>query len=196
MRIKFSRELIGLTLPRGRGPAAKPADPRCAGNGNSGVLFLRSDRRPLVGLARQGHKPEQLDGQSPFNHEAHEDHEGYTKKICRLFVSFVTFVVRIPFQNFAQVAKNFPDSRTRYAKAFIVASLLILAGCEKSAQSKPSPPEVQVTQVQQRDVPIYNEWVGTLEGLVNAQIRPQVTGYLIRRTYQEGSFVKKGTVAV
>ena len=37
-----------------------------------------------------------------------------------------------------------------------------------------------------------NEWVGTLEGLVNAQIRPQVTGYLVRQTYQEGSFVKKG----
>jgi membrane fusion protein (multidrug efflux system) len=51
---------------------------------------------------------------------------------------------------------------------------------------------VQVVQVEQKDVPIYNEWVGTLEGLVNAQIRPQVTGYLLRRTYQEGSFVKKG----
>jgi RND family efflux transporter MFP subunit len=74
----------------------------------------------------------------------------------------------------------------------IVAVLLVSAGCEKSEQPQPPPPEVEVVQVEQKDVPIYNEWVGTLEGLVNAQIRPQVTGYLVRRTYQEGSFVKKG----
>jgi RND family efflux transporter MFP subunit len=74
----------------------------------------------------------------------------------------------------------------------IVALLLVPAGCGKSEQSQTRPPEVQVVQVEQRDVPIPNEWVGTLEGLVNAQIRPQVTGYLLRQTYQEGSFVKKG----
>ena len=49
-----------------------------------------------------------------------------------------------------------------------------------------------MVQVEQKDVPIRNEWIGTLEGLVNAQIKPQVTGYLLRQTYQEGSFVKKG----
>lgn len=74
----------------------------------------------------------------------------------------------------------------------IVAVLLVLAGCGKSEQSQARPPEVAVAHVEQKDVPIYNDWVGTLEGLVNAQIRPQVTGYLLRRTYQEGSFVKKG----
>ena len=74
----------------------------------------------------------------------------------------------------------------------IMAVLLFSAGCGKSEQPQPPPPEVEVVQVEQKDVPIYNEWVGTLEGLVNAQIRPQVTGYLVRRTYQEGSFVKKG----
>ena len=74
----------------------------------------------------------------------------------------------------------------------IVAILLVPAGCGKSEQQQARPPEVEVVQVEQKDVPIYNEWVGTLEGLVNAQIRPQVTGYLVRRTYQEGSFVKKG----
>ncbi len=46
--------------------------------------------------------------------------------------------------------------------------------------------------VLQRDVPITKEWVGTLDGLVNAQIRPQVTGYLLRQNYKDGSFVKKG----
>jgi membrane fusion protein (multidrug efflux system) len=49
-----------------------------------------------------------------------------------------------------------------------------------------------VVQVEQKEVPIRKEWIGTLEGLVNAQIKPQVTGYLVRQTYQEGSFVKKG----
>jgi RND family efflux transporter MFP subunit len=74
----------------------------------------------------------------------------------------------------------------------IVAILLVPAGCGKSEQSQPPPPELQVAKVEQKDVPIYSEWIGTLEGLVNAQIRPQVTGYLLRQTYQEGSFVKKG----
>jgi RND family efflux transporter MFP subunit len=74
----------------------------------------------------------------------------------------------------------------------IVAVLLVPAGCGKSEQSQLPPPEVEVVQVEQKDVPISKEWVGTLDGLVNAQIRPQVTGYLLRQTYQEGSFVEKG----
>ena len=76
----------------------------------------------------------------------------------------------------------------------VIATVILLSsiGCGKSEQPQARPPEVEVVQVEQKDVPIYNEWVGTLEGLVNAQIRPQVTGYLLRRTYQEGSFVKKG----
>ncbi len=76
----------------------------------------------------------------------------------------------------------------------VIASMILLSslGCGKSEQPQAPPPQVEVVQVEQRDVPIPNEWIGTLEGLVNAQIRPQVTGYLIRRTYQEGSFVKKG----
>jgi RND family efflux transporter MFP subunit len=53
-------------------------------------------------------------------------------------------------------------------------------------------PEVQVLQVQQQDVPIIHEWIGTLDGLVNADVRAQVTGYLLIQGYQEGSFVKKG----
>jgi RND family efflux transporter MFP subunit len=74
----------------------------------------------------------------------------------------------------------------------IVAVLFVSVSCSKSEQSQARPPEVEVAQVEQKDVPIPNEWVGTLDGLVNAQIRPQVTGYLLRQTYQEGSFVKKG----
>jgi len=72
------------------------------------------------------------------------------------------------------------------------ATALFFLGCARPEQAKPPPPEVVVVQVEQRDVPIRKEWIGTLEGLVNAQIKPQVTGYLLRQTYQEGSFVKKG----
>src|SRR5712664_1743113 len=53
-------------------------------------------------------------------------------------------------------------------------------------------PEVMVAQVEQKDVDLYSEWIGTLAGEVNANIQAQVTGYLLRRNYQEGSFVRKG----
>lgn len=51
---------------------------------------------------------------------------------------------------------------------------------------------MQVAAVIQKDVPIYREWVGTLDGMVNAEIRAQVTGYLVRQNYKEGDVVQKG----
>jgi membrane fusion protein (multidrug efflux system) len=57
------------------------------------------------------------------------------------------------------------------------AIVLFSVGCGKSGPPKPPPPEVVVVQVEQKDVPIWKEWIGTLDGLVNAQIKPQVTGY-------------------
>ena len=62
----------------------------------------------------------------------------------------------------------------------------------KPTQAATQPVEVEVARVEQRDVPIYSEWVGTTEGMVNADIKAEVTGYLLRQNYQEGSFVKKG----
>ena len=53
-------------------------------------------------------------------------------------------------------------------------------------------PDVEVVQVEQKDVPIFGEWIGTLDGFTNADVRAQVTGYLMRQGYQEGAFVKKG----
>lgn len=53
-------------------------------------------------------------------------------------------------------------------------------------------PDVEVLQVQQQDVPVYGEWIGTLDGLVNADVRAQVTGYLLKQAYEEGRFVKQG----
>jgi multidrug efflux pump subunit AcrA (membrane-fusion protein) len=73
--------------------------------------------------------------------------------------------------------------------------LLNVLGCNNSkvgASAPPPPPMVEVAPVVQRTVPVIGEWVGTLEGYVNAQIQPQVSGYLIRQDYHEGSFVRKG----
>jgi membrane fusion protein, multidrug efflux system len=61
-----------------------------------------------------------------------------------------------------------------------------------SAVPANAPPTVEVVQVEQEDVPIYGEWIGTLDGLVNADVRAQVTGYLQTQAYQEGAFVRKG----
>lgn len=66
------------------------------------------------------------------------------------------------------------------------------AGCGKKAPPPPAPPMVVVTPVIQKDVPVYGEWIGTTAGDINAEIRPQITGYLLRRIYDEGSFVKPG----
>jgi RND family efflux transporter MFP subunit len=60
------------------------------------------------------------------------------------------------------------------------------------AAGGPGSPDVEVVQVEQKDVPIYGEWIGTLDGFTNADVRAQVTGYLMRQGYQEGAFVKKG----
>jgi RND family efflux transporter MFP subunit len=72
----------------------------------------------------------------------------------------------------------------------------VSAGCDHRVVSAapPQPPAVEVTSVVQKDVPIEGAWVGTLEGYVNAQISPQVSGYLVRQDYQEGAFVRKGQV--
>ena len=76
----------------------------------------------------------------------------------------------------------------------IAAGVLLCTGCgKKEVAAAPGPPDVDVAEVVQRDVPISQEWVGTLEGLVNAQIHAQVTGYLIKQNYTNGAYVRKGT---
>jgi membrane fusion protein (multidrug efflux system) len=81
----------------------------------------------------------------------------------------------------------------RYAAAGLTGvALLLTSACEKEKAAAPPPPVVEVVTVAQRDVPIYMEWIGSLDGNVNALIRPQVTGYLIRQNYREGDLVKQG----
>jgi len=84
---------------------------------------------------------------------------------------------------------------SRVVLGILLATLSSALGCGKTnAAPVISIPEVQVASVVQKDVPIFSEWVATLDGYVNAQIQPQVTGYIIRQTYKEGSFVRKGQV--
>lgn len=72
-------------------------------------------------------------------------------------------------------------------------ALLCLMGCKgKPAAPQSAPLTVEVAAVTQADVPLYHEWIGVLEGLVNARIRAQVTGYLVSQNYREGDPIKKG----
>jgi membrane fusion protein, multidrug efflux system len=77
-----------------------------------------------------------------------------------------------------------------------VAALLLttcLVGCKQKEEApQQAPPEVEVTEVTQRNVPIYREWVAQLNGRYNAQITPRVQGYLLQQDYRDGFFVKKG----
>jgi len=78
--------------------------------------------------------------------------------------------------------------------AVLISTALFAAGCTRttSAAGSPAAPEVQVVAVDQRDVPVNREWIGTLDGMVNAAIKAEVSGYLLSQNYAEGSFVRKG----
>jgi len=80
--------------------------------------------------------------------------------------------------------------------AFGLIVLALIVGAvrpsKKALGAQPITPDVEIVQVEKKDVPIYAEWIGTLDGLVNADVRAQVTGYLLKQGYQEGAFVKQG----
>jgi RND family efflux transporter MFP subunit len=78
----------------------------------------------------------------------------------------------------------------------VVGLLLLSEACEnKSVSAAPgAPPTVQVVEVAQRDVPVYHEWIATLDGYVNAVIQPQVSGYLVQQNYREGALIHKNDV--
>jgi len=78
------------------------------------------------------------------------------------------------------------------AVLIIIGLIAIVSKSNDGVKAAPRPLDVEVVQVKQDDVPLYSEWIGTTEGIVNADIKGQVTGYLLRQDYKEGSFVKKG----
>jgi membrane fusion protein (multidrug efflux system) len=65
---------------------------------------------------------------------------------------------------------------------------------EKNATDPPQPPQVEVAKVVQKDVPVYQEWATSMDGIVNATILARVRGYLVKQNYKEGDFVKEGTL--
>ena len=80
------------------------------------------------------------------------------------------------------------------AAALVGAALIGAVGCtsKTSAENAPPPQDVEVAVVQQKDIPIEREWIGTLDGMVNAAVKAQVVGNLLTQNYPEGSFVRKG----
>ena len=83
----------------------------------------------------------------------------------------------------------------RLALFLLPVTVVFAVSCSSPKAAPPIPsPEVEVATVIQKDVPLYSEWVATLDGYVNAQIQPQVTGYVIRQNYKEGSFVRQGQI--
>lgn len=90
-------------------------------------------------------------------------------------------------------ARRLPAGRVVLAALTAAHCLLLVPGPRERARAQSAPaPEVTVMTVVPQDVPVYSEWVGTTEGLVNAKIRAQVTGYLAKQAYKEGAAVKKG----
>lgn len=82
----------------------------------------------------------------------------------------------------------------RTAAYALVLVAVVLAACQRAAQvaAKTPPTKVDVVQVSLRDVPVAKEWIGTLDGRVNADIHSQVSGYLLKQDYREGSVVHMG----
>jgi RND family efflux transporter MFP subunit len=79
--------------------------------------------------------------------------------------------------------------------SLVAGATFAMIGCGRTqAAAPPPPPEVRVAPVVQQDAPVYSDWVATLDGYVNAEIRPQVSGYITKQNYQEGSLVRKGQV--
>jgi len=93
---------------------------------------------------------------------------------------------------------RFPVCAVVQTRVVLLLAILSFAlyGCGGVKASAPpaKPPEVEVSEVVQKDVPMVSEWTATLDGFVNAQIQPRVAGYLIKQNYKEGSFVHKGDV--
>src|ERR1700728_1076491 len=103
----------------------------------------------------------------------------------------------------AQARATLGDNMSKVQKRYLliggvvglIGLALIVGAVRPSKQAMgaaPSTPDVEVVQVEKKDVPIYAEWIGSLDGLVNADVRAQVTGYLLKQGYQEGAFVKQG----
>jgi len=105
-----------------------------------------------------------------------------------------TFVLKGTRTRSFLLMSSLPSARRSCAGVLVIVASLALVGCEKEQAAPTPPPDVEVVEVAQQDVPIKKDWVGTMDGKVNAQIHAQVTGYLLKQNYNNGDFVRKGTL--
>ena len=90
----------------------------------------------------------------------------------------------------------FKSQRSHLPLFALSATISLLTACAKkpAGPANATPLPVEVATVEQRDVTLYGDWVATLDGYVNAQIQPQVSGYMIKQDYREGSVVQSSQV--
>src|SRR4051812_13209065 len=113
-----------------------------------------------------------------------------------------TFWRQIALEQQCLIWESQPSSLRRVVRASVLGLIVALAcvlltscgGKNNAAPVPAGPMPVSVIKVEQADVPVTGQWVGTMDGFVNAQIQPQVSGYLIRQNYREGSVVSKGQI--
>jgi membrane fusion protein (multidrug efflux system) len=75
--------------------------------------------------------------------------------------------------------------------ALLAIAIALLGSCGKSEpKAAPPPMDVLVTEVVQKKVSVHQDWIGTLNGLINAEISPQVQGYILTKNYKEGDVVQ------
>jgi RND family efflux transporter MFP subunit len=95
---------------------------------------------------------------------------------------------------FSHRSVHSPSARLWSGPVVLITVAIVFAGCSKSENKDitSGPPEVLVTEAVQQDVPVVREWIGSLDGSVNADVRARVSGYLISQNYKEGVVVKEG----
>lgn len=125
--------------------------------------------------------------------------ENGERMLAKMMNEGAEFVVRGLYAK--HILERLKDNAKRRASKIPVAIALLLlvglfVGCAnpQASTTPPPAPEVDVVNVTQKQVPIYGDWVATLDGYVNAQIQPQVSGYVVKQDYREGSMVRKGDV--
>src|SRR3984893_8174847 len=120
-------------------------------------------------------------------------------KTCFTFSNFGTnqntdFKMRMEMGTSVRAILNRQYSKFGFTAVLLLALMAAACGKGNVHAAPPPTPEVRVAPVIQQNVPVYSDWVATLDGYVNAEIRPQVSGYIIKQDYKEGSHVRKGQV--
>src|ERR1700730_10628864 len=120
-------------------------------------------------------------------------------KTCFTFSNFGTnqntdFKMRMEMGTSVRAILNRQYSKFGFTAVLLLSLMAAACGKGNVHAAPPPTPEVRVAPVIQQNVPVYSDWVATLDGYVNAEIRPQVSGYIIKQNYKEGSLVRRGQV--